>query len=105
MSKEHIVAGYKGVMDLDTSLIDPKFIKDAVNQHYKDIQEYKQDQLARPTHTRYENTVLRAKRIHEQDLAAMQKKKNEKQEKQRKQDEYNKTYKDRVTTLYQMLNN
>jgi hypothetical protein len=38
-------------------------------------------------------------------LAAMQKKKNEKQEKQRKQDEYNKTYKDRVTNLNKMLNN
>ena len=105
MSKEHIVAGYKGVMDLDTSLIDPKFIKDAVNQHYKDIEEYKRDQKSRPKHTRYENTILRVKKIHEIDFAAAQKRKYEEQEKQRQCDEYNKTYKDRVTQLYQMLNN
>ena len=36
-----IVNGYKGIIDLDLSLIDPKFHKDAIEQHYKDIEEYK----------------------------------------------------------------
>ena len=35
-----IVKGYKGVMELDLSLVPEKFIKIAIDQHLEDIKEY-----------------------------------------------------------------
>ena len=34
-----IIKGYKGIMDLDLSLVPDKFIKIAIDQHEKDIKE------------------------------------------------------------------
>ena len=59
MDKHHIVKGYKGVIDLDLSLVPKSYIKFAIAQHYKDIEEYKKyQQTLKPEH-RYENTIMR----------------------------------------------
>tara|TARA_Y100001970_G_scaffold288183_1_gene414813 strand:- start:1129 stop:1416 length:288 start_codon:yes stop_codon:yes gene_type:complete len=57
--KKEIIKGYKGIMDLDLSLVEEIYKKSAVEQHYKDIEEYKKYQaLLKPEH-RYENTIER----------------------------------------------
>ena len=54
-----IIKGYKGVMDLDLSLVPKEYIKVAIEQHYKDIFEYKKYQRTLKPQHRYENTVER----------------------------------------------
>ena len=54
-----IIKGYKGVMDLDLSLVPKMYEKEAVEQHYKDIKEYKKYQKTLKPQHRYENTVER----------------------------------------------
>lgn len=54
------VKGYQGIMDLDLSSIDPKFHKEVVAQHMKDINEYKREQRERPDKLRYEHAVVNA---------------------------------------------
>ena len=60
-----MIDGYKGIMPLDTRNMKPEYIKQAIEQHHKDIQEYtsRQSQL-KPEH-RYENTILRIQKQHE----------------------------------------
>ena len=70
MQDDHIVKGYKGVMDLDLSLVDPKFHKEVVAQHNKDIDEYKREQYERPEKLRYENAIMHAHNIIELDRRA-----------------------------------
>ena len=56
MSK-NIVKGYKGVIDLDLSLVPHEYRDSAIKQHYQDIKDYKKYQeTLKPKH-RYENTV------------------------------------------------
>ena len=57
-----IVKGYKGVIDLDLSLVSPIYRKAAIQQHYKDIEEYKKYQLSLDPQHRYENTIERIKK-------------------------------------------
>ena len=66
MSKKKIIKGYKGIMDLDLTNIQEEYKKDAVEQHYREIEEYKKEQRERPPHLRYENTIERIKK--QQDL-------------------------------------
>ena len=40
-NKKNIIDGYKGVMELDLTNIDPKYHKLYIDQHYKDIKDYK----------------------------------------------------------------
>lgn len=54
-----IIKGYKGVMDLDLSLVPKMYEKEAVEQHYKDINEYKKYQKTLKPQHRYENAVER----------------------------------------------
>jgi hypothetical protein len=70
MQDDHIVKGYKGVMDLDLSLVDPKFHKEVILQHNKDIDEYKREQRERPEKLRYENAMMHAHNIIELDRRA-----------------------------------
>lgn len=51
--------GYKGIMDLDLSSIDPKFHKELIDLHQADIKEYKLDQAKRKVKDRYDNSVGR----------------------------------------------
>ena len=37
----NIIKGYKGIMDLDLSGVPKEYHYDVINQHYKDIKEYK----------------------------------------------------------------
>ncbi len=62
-----IVKGYKGVMDLDLSLVPKEYHKIAVDQHYKDIRDYKIYQKTLKPKDRYENTVERINRILEKE--------------------------------------
>ena len=57
--KKEIIKGYKGVMDLDLSLISESFKRNAVIQHYKDIEDYKKYQAELKPEHRYENTIER----------------------------------------------
>jgi len=65
MSKDNIIPGYKGIMDLDLNLVDPKFRKVAASQHMKDIDLYKGEQYQLKPHLRYENTVARIEKTQE----------------------------------------
>lgn len=77
---DNIIPGYKGIMDLDLNLVDPKFHKIAAEQHTKDIGNYKAEQYLLKPHLRYENTIEKVKKIHEMDIIA-NKKRNELREK------------------------
>lgn len=59
MKKMDIIPGYKGIMDLDVRNMDPRYIKDAIKDHYNDIKLYKLEQSKLKPEHRYENTVLR----------------------------------------------
>tara|TARA_B100001093_G_scaffold2607_2_gene2659 strand:- start:1343 stop:1621 length:279 start_codon:yes stop_codon:yes gene_type:complete len=74
----NLVKGYNGIMDLDLNLVPSKFHKEAVEQHYKDIEEYKAEQYLLPENLRYENTVLKAEKIIKIEKLALQKRIKEK---------------------------
>jgi hypothetical protein len=59
MNKEYIIAGYKGIMPLDLTVIDRKYHKDIINQHNADIREYKIYQQSLHPKLKYENSILR----------------------------------------------
>ena len=62
MKTKGIIPGYHGIMDLDIRNMEPKHIKQAIDQHYNDINKYKAEQeLLKPEH-RYENTIIRIKK-------------------------------------------
>ena len=76
--EENIVKGYKGVMDLDLNLVPKEFWKVAIKQHEQDIKEYNMEQEKRPERLRYENTILRIKKLHEIDVKACEKRRDDK---------------------------
>ena len=41
MKGTYIVSGYKGIMPLDLTHVDPKYHKVLINQHSADISDYK----------------------------------------------------------------
>ena len=41
MKNEGIIPGYHGIMDLDVRNMDPRYIKQAIEQHENDIKIYK----------------------------------------------------------------
>lgn len=84
----NIEPGYKGIMDLDLTDIPHKFRKQAIDQHHKDIHEYKEEQAKRPERSRYEYTVERSERIHHADAIAADKRKRDALEAQRLRDEH-----------------
>jgi len=63
MSKE-IIEGYKGIMDLDLTNIPENLKKDTVEQHMKDIDNYKIEQALLPIKLRYDNTIARIEKLH-----------------------------------------
>jgi len=62
MKKNLLIPGYKGVMDLDLTIVDPKYHTDVVTQHHKDIYEYKCREKTLKPNMRYENTILKIKK-------------------------------------------
>lgn len=53
----NVIKGYKGIMDLDLTNIDPTHHKSLIKQHKKDIINYKIYQENLPEELRYENTI------------------------------------------------
>jgi hypothetical protein len=84
MSKKDIVEGYKGIMDLDLTDVDPKYKKIMTAQHLKDIDNYKGEQAQLKPHLRYENTIGKVQKIHEKDAYHLHKRTIESEEEKRK---------------------
>lgn len=59
---KNIIKGYKGVIDLDLSLVPHDYRDSAIKQHYQDIKDYKKYQKSLKPEHRYENTILRIKK-------------------------------------------
>ena len=70
MDKKNIIPGYKGIMPLDLTNVDKKYHSILIDQHYKDIDLYKEEQAKLPKKLRYENTVMRVEKIHKIDEEA-----------------------------------
>ena len=84
--KKEIIKGYKGVMDLDLSLVSESFKTIAVKQHYKDIEDYKKYQASLKPKNRYENTIERIKKLHQYESDMLQQRNKEKIEEQNRHD-------------------
>ena len=82
-----IVSGYNGIMDLDLTNVDKRLHSTMIEQHEKDIKDYKAEQEKLPKRLRYENTVVKAQKIIEMDSMLMKRKKEIFLEKQRQEDE------------------
>lgn len=76
--KKEIIKGYKGVMDLDLSLVSESFKSIAVKQHYKDIEDYKKYQARLKPKNRYENTIEKIKKLHQYESDMLQQRNKEK---------------------------
>tara|TARA_R110002020_G_scaffold107766_1_gene250136 strand:+ start:19 stop:306 length:288 start_codon:yes stop_codon:yes gene_type:complete len=87
MNKKEIIDGYKGIMELDLTNIPEYLKKDTVEQHMKDIDNYKAEQYKLKPHLRYENTVERIKNTHRVALIKQQKRIDVEQEERRKHNE------------------
>ena len=85
--KKEIIKGYKGVMDLDLSLVSESFKSVAVKQHCKDIEDYKRYQAELKPEHRYENTIERIKKLHQYESDMLQQRNREKIEKQNRHDQ------------------
>jgi hypothetical protein len=59
MKNENIIPGYHGIMDLDITNMEPRYIKQAIEQHENDIKIYNAEQAKLKPEHRYENTVMR----------------------------------------------
>jgi len=59
MNIDGIIPGYQGIMDLDVRNIEPIHIKQAIDQHYNDIEKYTAEQSKLKPEHRYENTIIR----------------------------------------------
>ena len=59
MKNKDIIPGYHGIMDLDVSNMDSRYIKQAIEQHENDIKIYTVEQAKLKPEHRYENTILR----------------------------------------------
>ena len=87
MKKNMLIPGYKGVMDLDLSIVDPKYHKDVVTQHHKDIYDYKCREKTLKPNMRYENTILKIEKTQQRERRILDKQLNEKRLQQKKQDD------------------
>jgi len=86
MSKDNIIEGYKGIMELDLNLIEPKYRKETANQHAKEIDTYKSEQFKLKPHLRYENTVGRIEKLRKLESSILAKQTEAKIEEQMKYD-------------------
>lgn len=87
MEKNLIVPGYKGVMELDLTIVDPKYHKDVITQHHKDIDDYKCREKTLKPNMRYENTILKIEKIQQRERKILDQQLNEKRLQQKKQDD------------------
>tara|TARA_Y100000992_G_C21264811_1_gene493391 strand:- start:245 stop:541 length:297 start_codon:yes stop_codon:yes gene_type:complete len=82
-----IVPGYNGIMDLDLTNVDKRLHSVMIEQHEKDIKDYKIEQSKLPKRLRYENTIVKANKVIEMDSMIMKRKQEIFLEKQRLEDE------------------
>ena len=75
-----IIAGYKGIMELDLTDVREELKKELAKQHQKDIYEYKLEQLKLEPRLRYENTIERVQHIHRKDELFQKKRMEQKNE-------------------------
>lgn len=59
-----IIPGYKGIMDLDLTNVEPKLHEIMIEQHQEDIKLYKIEQSKLKPSLTYENTIERVNRLH-----------------------------------------
>jgi hypothetical protein len=64
MKNENIIPGYHGIMDLDITNMEPRYIKQAIEQHENDIKIYNAEQAKLKPEHRYVNTVMRIDKQH-----------------------------------------
>ena len=78
----NIIPGYKGIMDLDLTNVDPQLHKIMIDQHYKDIDTYKIEQSKLKPSQRYENTIERIHKMHkyENDMLILRKENKKKEQ-------------------------
>lgn len=74
----NIVPGYKGVMPLDLSGVDPKYHQIMITQHKEDIKEYNRYQECLPTKLKYENSTEKAIILLQKDKEMLKKKADKK---------------------------
>ena len=79
-----IVAGYKGIMDLDLTNVREELKKELAKQHQKDIDDYKSEQLKLEPRLRYENTIERVQQVHRKDELFQKKRMEQQNEEQMK---------------------
>jgi t-SNARE complex subunit (syntaxin) len=84
INKMDIVAGYKGIMDLDLTNVREELKKELAKQHQKDIDDYKSEQLKLEPRLRYENTIERIQNIHKKDKMCQKKRIEQQNEQQMK---------------------
>ena len=84
-----IVKGYNGIMDLDLTRVPTELKKQMIDQHYKDIDNYKIEQTLLEPRLRYENTVERIQLSHEKTQSIILKRLKLQEEKRL---QYNKDY-------------
>ena len=81
----NIIDGYNGIMPLDLTNVDKKLHKVLIDQHKKDIEEYKLEQEKLPIHLRYENTIIKVeKQLQLEDYHRRKRLKKEQEEKYKK---------------------
>lgn len=71
--KSRIIDGYKGVMPLDLSGVDPIYHAIIIDQHAEDIKEYNKYQQSLPAKLKYENTTQKAIQLLEKDKTWLEK--------------------------------
>jgi len=84
-----IVKGYKGIMDLDLTLVPNELKKQMIDQHYKDIDIYNIEQSLLEPRLRYENTIERIEMTHKKTQSLILKRLKLQEE---KRVQYNKDY-------------
>jgi hypothetical protein len=71
--KSIIIDGYKGIMPLDLSGVDPTYHAILIDQHAEDIKEYYKYQQSLPAKLKYENSIERAIQLLEKDKEWLEK--------------------------------
>ena len=103
-NKKYIIDGYKGVMELDLTNIDPKYHKLYIDQHYQDIKDYNIYQSTLETHLQYENTIVRIQKNNEVErdiiIKKIEKKKKEKDQYYERINESKKKYEKNINEKY-----
>jgi hypothetical protein len=96
MDKCDIIPGFQAIMPLNICDIDPIHRKQAISQHENDIKVYTKYQNELSPRLRYENTMKRIQKIHENDYNAVVKRKEDATREQMRKDELNAEYTRRI---------